>query len=73
MMDLRGKIATRALAANARNRTAEAAWDLILDWVGNPEFIVVCAFAAIGLLASICLAMLFPLSHETAGFVAQFL
>jgi hypothetical protein len=73
MMDVRGRIVARALASNARNRTVGAATGLILDCLADPDFIAVCAFVAVGLLASVCLAMLFPFSDETVGLLSQFL
>jgi hypothetical protein len=70
---MRAETPIRPLRANGRNRTFEAAWDVTAAFAGNPDFIAVCAFALIGLLVSICLAILFPLSAETVELLAEFL
>jgi hypothetical protein len=40
--------------------------------IGSPDFEVLCEFAAIGLLLSLCLAMQFPAVDDAMALFAQF-
>jgi hypothetical protein len=56
---MRGELSMAPFSRSGK-RTAESAWGSISELTGDPNFVAVCAFSAIGLLISLCLAMQFP-------------
>jgi hypothetical protein len=50
----------------------EGQWRVILNFIRDPNFLVVCALATVGLIGSFGLQLFFPLPHETWTSFANF-
>lgn len=71
-MPMRNEISTATAVARCRIWTAKSTWDLTSDFIGNPDFLAVCAFALIGLFVSLDLAKQFPLMAESVELLGHF-
>lgn len=70
-MPMRGNLPVRSLHLNDVGQ-AKNAGQVIKRLIGNPDLEIVCEFAAIGFLLSLCLAMQFPAFDDAMALFAQF-
>jgi hypothetical protein len=71
-MPMRAELSTPAMHGVWQSRAVEVTRPLASDILKNRDFVVVAVFSAIGLLASLCLALSFPFAEDVATLLAQF-
>ena len=71
-MSMQGSPPSRQWLAKRDYRTMEGQWRVILNFIRDPNFLVVCALATVGLIGSFGLQLFFPLPHETWTSFANF-
>lgn len=70
-LDLKEPDMPTAIVIPSRAVNAQGRSHGLLDVIKDPNLLIVIAFAAIGLLASLCLTLLLPLSGEIAAMLAE--
>jgi hypothetical protein len=70
-MFLRSELPTPAMRAGWQMRPAERLRVEVFGILRSPDLPVVIVFCAIGLLASVCLALSFPVADDISAFLAQ--